>query len=451
MRLHRAVVLLLLPLWVGCATARVIGLETDKGEAITFTPRAGEADPVELDGDEFKEAVASVAREVRPPFHPQATAGELFDIDARWGAYLFDARTRRMTSLGPGEHLEGQPAETDAELTRAYLRWCERTGRKGDCLRLLVDGPTLNGDGRYALAMALAHGAVLEEMLEAFKDMADPHAMVAAAVWTGTMYMVLWAVPEPVSKGLAAVMTATLIVYLGVDTFWGLIAGFRRLVEESDRARTFDELRGAGERYGKVMGRNSARAFAMLATVAIGNTAAGFAGKVPTLPGSAQASVQAGSQAGIVLSAVGEVQAVAVTGEVITMTLATGAISKTARGMGGAAVGPMDAKGHDHHIATDKWWDSDKRGGPWSPLFQKVFDKAGMSLNDPANIVNVKAHKGPHPQEYHQRILNRLTAATEDCRSMRQCQEALTAELKKLATQISTPGTELHKLVTRTQ
>ncbi|NPC82453.1 hypothetical protein HPC49_30055, partial [Pyxidicoccus fallax] len=60
----------------------------------------------------------------------------------------------------------------------------------------LVDGPTIGADDRYALAMALAHGAVLEEMLEAFKDMADPRAMVAAVLWTGTMYLVLWTVPS---------------------------------------------------------------------------------------------------------------------------------------------------------------------------------------------------------------------------------------------------------------
>jgi len=452
MRLHRAVALLLLPLLTNCATARGVRLETDRGEVITFpAPRTDEAGPVELEEDEFKEALSEHARTRRPPAHPQEATRRLFEMDVRGGTYLIDARTRRVTPLGPGEHLEGEPSEVDVELTRAYLRWCERTGRKGDCLRLLAEGPTVSEDGRYALAMALAQGAMNGEMLEAFKDMADPHAMLAAALWTGTLYLILWTVPEPATKGLAATMTATLVAYLGVDTFWGLITGFRKLVDEADRARTFDELRDAGERYGKVMGRNAARAFAMLATVAIGNTSAGFAGKVPTLPGSAQASVQAGSQAGIVLSAVGEVQMVAVTGEAVTMALASGAVSTMARGMGGATVGPVDAKGHDHHIATDKWWDSTNGGGPWSPRFQRIFDKAGMSLNDPANIVNVKGHKGPHPQEYHEKIFERLVDATRTCRSIQQCRVALTAELKRLSRQIATPGTELNNLVTRGQ
>jgi hypothetical protein len=89
-----------------------------------------------------------------------------------------------------------------------------------------------NGDGRFALALALAKDAVLDEMLEAFHGMADPHALVAAALWTWTTYMILVSIPDvTISKGLAAVMTATLISYVGVETFWGLIVGFKLLMD----------------------------------------------------------------------------------------------------------------------------------------------------------------------------------------------------------------------------
>ena len=71
-----------------------------------------------------------------------------------------------------------------------------------------------------------------------------------------------------------------------------------------------------------------------------------------------------------------------------------------------------------------------------------------MSLDDPANIVRVKNHKGPHPLAYHQRIFRRLDAATRNCRIMEQCREALTAELDSLARDIATPGATLNKLVT---
>ncbi|WP_395823888.1 hypothetical protein [Archangium minus] len=337
----------LLMLLAGCATAsRVVRLDTGQPDTLVVTPRSG-AEPVTLNGDEFKEVVAKRAWEVRPSSRPQEAARKLFEVEARSGSYTYEIRSRRVTPLEPDEHLEETPPAAEVELTRAYLRWCERTGRPGDCLHLLTESPVVNGDGRFALALALAKGAVLDEMLEAFKDMADPHAMVAAVLWTWTTYMVLISIPDvTISKGLAAVMTATLISYVGVDTFWGLIVGFKQLMDEADRAATFNELREAGERYGKVMGRNAARAFAMLAMVALGNTAPGLAAKVPTLPGAMQAAAQAETQVGIRLAAVGEVETVAVSAETITIALAPGAVAMSAQGSG-AMSAPLPASGDD--------------------------------------------------------------------------------------------------------
>ncbi len=330
----RTVVLLLL--LVGCAPAsRVVRLNTGQTGTLVFTSRS-DAASVDLTGDEFKEAVAKLARKERPPTHPQEAAQRLFEVAARSGSYTYEPRSRHLAPLEPGKHLERESPAAEVALTRDYLRWCERTGRPGDCLYLLTQSPTVNGDGRFALALALARGAVLDEMLEAFKDMADPHAMVAAVLWTWTTYMVLVSMPDvTVSKGLAAVMTATLISYVGIDTFWGLILGFKRLMEETERATTFKELREAGERYGKVMGRNAARAFAMLAAVAIGNTAPGLAAQVPKLPGAGQAAAQAETQVGIRLVAVGEIETVAVNAESVTIVLAPGAVAMTAPGPGG--------------------------------------------------------------------------------------------------------------------
>ena len=329
---------LLLVMLAGCSgTMRSVRLHTGHGEPIVLTPRSGDAAPVELDEDTFVEAAEALARSVRPSTRPQETARRLFEVDSRSGSYLYEPRSHRVIPLGPGEHLDGEPPSTEVELTRAYLRWCGRTNKPGDCLSLLVESPTVTGDGRYAMAMALAPGVVWDEMTDAFKDMADPQAMMSAVLWTWTTYMILLAVPEPLSKGVAAVMTASLIAYVGVDTFWTLIVGFKRLVEEAERATTFGELREAGERYGKVMGRNAARAFAMLATAAIGNTAAGLGSQVPRLPGATQAAVQAEAQMGIRLAAVADVGTVAVSAETITIALASGAVVMAASGTGGGA------------------------------------------------------------------------------------------------------------------
>ncbi|WP_439329037.1 SitA5 family polymorphic toxin [Corallococcus carmarthensis] len=351
----------------GCGGVRpVVTLDMGAGRKATFVPRQ-DARVVELEDAEA--SLRESATHARPSSRPQQAARELFQMEARSGSYRYEPRERRITPLGAGEPLEVIDLGGVGGLTQEYLRWCERTQRHGDCLRLLSETPILDGDGRYVLAMALARGVGLSEMMDAFQDMADPEAMMAAVLWTWTTYMVLLAVPEPISKGIAAVMTATLIAYVGIDTFWGLIVGFRQWVEAADRALTFDDLRQAGERYGKLMGRNAARAFVMLATAAMGNTAAGLAGRVPTLPGAAQATAQAGAQLGIRLSAVGEVRAVSIGAGTVTLALAPGAVAMAAQGKGGGnpppapgvrswgsfsgfkrAMGPAGAGQQWHHV-----------------------------------------------------------------------------------------------------
>ncbi|MBN8226049.1 hypothetical protein JYK02_00835 [Corallococcus macrosporus] len=356
---------LLLVVLSGCGSVRpVVTLDTGTDRSAIFVPRQ---DARVVETGDAEAMLKQRALHARPSSRPQQAARELFQMAARSGSYRYEPRERRITPLGAGESLEVIDPGGEGGLTREYLRWCERTQRPGDCLRLLSETPILDGDGRYVLAMALARGVVLTEMMDAFKDMADPEAMMAAVLWTWTTYMVLLAVPEPISKGIAAVMTATLISYVGIDTFWGLIIGFRQLVEAADRALTFDDLRQAGERYGKVMGRDAARAFVMLATVAMGNTAAGLARTVPALPGAAQASVQAGTQLGIRLSAVGEVRSVAVGAGTVTLALAPGAVAMAAQGEGSApptrgvrswgafsgfkqAMGPAGAGKQWHHV-----------------------------------------------------------------------------------------------------
>ncbi|SEM58043.1 HNH endonuclease [Stigmatella aurantiaca] len=324
----------LMVLLVGCGTAsRTVSLNMGPSGTLILTPRSG-GGPVALNGHEFETAMAKLARRVRPSPRPQEAAQRLFDVETRSGSYTYEASSRRLTPLAPGAHLKEQASKAEVELTRDYMHWCERTGRPGDCLRLLTGSRTLDSDGRLALCMALAKASVLDEMSEAFRDMADPQAMAAAVLWTWTTYMVLITVPEPVSKGIAAVMTATLIAYVGIDTFWSLIVGFRHLMDEADRATTFSALREAGERYGQVMGRNAARAFAMVAMAAIGSPAPALAARVPKLPSATLAAAQAETQMGIRLAAVGEVKAAALSAGSLTLTLAPGAVAMTANSQG---------------------------------------------------------------------------------------------------------------------
>ncbi|CAM3286161.1 hypothetical protein G4177_12920 [Corallococcus sp. ZKHCc1 1396] len=328
-------VLCLLWALVGCGgAARVIRIETGAGSPpIVHAPRAeGVAGAIELDDDAVRSAVARWARTLSLSVHPQEAARRLFEVDPRSGSYLFDVRSRRMNPLGPGEHLTAEVSHADAELTRAYLRWCVRTGRQGDCLGLLAEGPMLTGDARFTLAMAMARGAVLEALWDAVKDTAHPEALMQAALWTAATYALLWAVPEPMTKGVAAVLTAGVILYVGLDTFWGLVQGFRRLMVEADRAVTFDELRDAGERFGKVMGRDAARAFVLLTTAAIGSTGATLGAKLQGLPGAAQVAAGAEARMGVGFAVVAQVEEVALAVDGFTVTIAPGAVAMSSRG-----------------------------------------------------------------------------------------------------------------------
>jgi len=450
---------LLLAMLAGCGSAtRAVRLDTGRDKPITFIPRSSDAEPVELDKDDFEEAVTKLGRDVPWSAQPRTDARRLFWFPVN-DAYAGARGRLGLVSVGSGQdsyssHLpqaEAWRLEADSELTHAYGRWCERTQRPQDCLHLLEDGPTLGDEAKRTLALQFAMGSVMDETHEALGKMVDPAAVRNTIITAMAVYLGLWLLPEPVSKGVAATLTVCLIAYLGVDTVWNLIAGWRQLAEEVAVATTFDEVRTAGERYGKVMGENAARVFIMLATAAIGNTA-GLAVKAPGLPGSAQAVRLAEVQGGFRFTAIAEVGSVAIPAEgTVTITLAPGALAMAAPGTSAGSTAPVDTKGPWHHIASDKFSTSTNNGGPWTPRYQDIFDRAGMSLDDAANQVRVPGHKGPHPREYHEEVYERLDEATSTCKSIERCRDALTKILGVLAREISKQGTKLNRLVTRTE
>ncbi|NVJ28831.1 hypothetical protein HUW62_47340, partial [Myxococcus sp. AM011] len=301
MTLRWVVSLLLLVAVTGCATSRVVRLETGE-DSFLVTPHEepdAEVSAAELEDDEFEEAVAKLARDVRPSRNPMQDARERFGVPSRSGVYGYERGSSRLIPQRGGDVDGPRLLEdyADEALTRAYGQWCKRKDRPGDCLRLLDEGPLLASDGKYTWALAIAMDSVWEETAEALEGMTDPQAVVAGIAASATMYLLLWSLPEPVSKGVAATLTACLIAYLGVDTVWSMLDGWLTLVRQVDRATSFEQLQAAGEAYGEVLGENAARVFVMLATVAIGNTA-GLAAKSMGLPGSAQAALAVESQAG---------------------------------------------------------------------------------------------------------------------------------------------------------
>ncbi|WP_346728592.1 hypothetical protein [Corallococcus exiguus] len=327
-----AVVVLLVLLGTGCSATRGVRLKTGQGAPVVHVPRA-EVEPVELDGDVFTEAVRTLAEDAPVSPRHREDAHRLFAGTFSSKSYAHVRGRLGLVSVEETPRARLLVEDDGRELASAYGRWCQRKQTPGDCLQLLEGSSALDEDGRRSLAFAIALDSVWEETSEALVGMTDPRAVLTTIVATGTVYLALWLMPEPVSKGIAATMTVVLIAYLGIDTVWNLIQGWLELSEQARVARTFDELRDAGEEYGEVMGKNAARAFVMLALAAVGSTAETFAAKVATLPGSGQASLVAAEMGGFRLGAAAQVESAAVSSEgVVTLVLAPNAVAMSARG-----------------------------------------------------------------------------------------------------------------------
>jgi len=436
---------LMLAVVVGCvATAPAVRVETGgQGETLVHIPRTATVEPVEVSPEEVTQALRRMARQIRLSGSPRETVERLFQLDALYGDYLYLLRERKFVPLQAGTPMEGALTEQEQQWVTRYKEWCRSEHRfDGDCLGgALVAGKYLDLRGRYMWAMALSKSPVLEEFEKALGEMVSMRAVLQAAMCTIVTLLVLLAMPEPVTKFLAAWATAGLILWVGAKTLYNLITGWFQLMGEVQRATTFEELREAGEKFGRLFSREAAQAFAMLAMALLTHTAKDFAQQVGTLPGSAQVSMQAAGQEGILLSEVGAVDSVTVTAEGFLMALPPGAMAM-------AANGGRDDRTEKHHIGTIANKKSSLRGGPWTPLFEKLFARAGMRLQDAENIVPIRGHRGPHPQRYHAIIYERLRRALGDCRSIAGCRESLTRELRALAEEIATPGTELNQLVT---
>ncbi|MDY7232394.1 AHH domain-containing protein [Hyalangium rubrum] len=438
---------LFLALLVGCASIpRVPFVENiGQGKAIVHVPRSADLQPVELEEEEFQQAVRRLAREVRLTGTPRQTAETAFQMDPQSGNYLYLERDKKLVPAGPGEPWDGTLTKEDLALAERYRLWCQSAYNfYGDCLGgALVAGRSLDMQGRYVWALAMSKSPVLDKMKKALGEMVEFRALLSAALWTlGSMLLIM--LLNPVAPALVAVLGVGMLLYVGYDTLRNLVTGWAELTAAAKVATSFEEIREAGERFGKIIGREAARAFAMLLVAAIGSTAQLFAAKVPTLPGSAQVAMQAEGQAGLSLTALGAVEEIAVTAEGVSVTVAATAMTMGANGSSSA--GPCI---ETHHIATICNEKSTARGGAWTPRFREIFAKAGMTLDDPANKMPLPGHYGPHPEQYHRIVLQELRDATASCRSVVVCRERLTRALKRLADQIATPGTELNQLVTR--
>jgi hypothetical protein len=314
---------LVLVLLTGCAsTPRVAPQNAGRYEAElnalryelrVLTAGAVDTEPVAVSAKDFLEKMRQWAPEVHPSSQPRETARWLLE-EALQADVLAEVEHGRVVRMVPLEDDSPLSTSSNAAQVARYQHLCARQYGGGDCLGLLADGPNLDREDRRTLALAIAFSSVLEETKLSLQHMVSPQAVLSLLVGTAMLYLMLWLVPEPLTKGVAALMTLAFIAWLGVDTVWSLMTGWAQLVHATDRATTFEQIEEAGHKFSKVMGENTARVVMLVVTAALGGGAARFSHKLPKLPGFNHAAAQAEAQ-GVRLSSAADVAEVAAPAE----------------------------------------------------------------------------------------------------------------------------------------
>jgi hypothetical protein len=223
-------------------------------------------------------------------------------------------------------------------------------------------------------------------------------AMISISI-TVYMALLLAPVPEPITKGAALVFSAAMWAYLGWE-FFNLIKAYAELYEDAPRASTFAELREIGERFGRVIGPNSVRVLVVVATAAIGETAA-LASKTPKLPGFAQASerVAANTGLGLLETTTGaERLIVSVPEGTIRVVFAPHAVAMAARGVGAGSPAPTRGKilpnGHRAWGSFGGFKSAMGKAGPgkeWHHIVEQTPGNAkrfgGEALHNTENVI----------------------------------------------------------------
>jgi len=280
---------------------------------------------------------------------------------------------------------------------------------------------------------------------DAARELFRSPIFLASVTLSILVYFSAWVLPEPLfSKAFAATLTARLALVVGLLELRTIALALLQFYREVQAARTMKELEAAAERFGRAFGGTALR---VLVTVA----SFGVAKALPNVPPGGLGSLL--SRPRFAMAGGGSIQYAASAHVVADGTIV---LAGAAMGTAGSAAQSACTDGSEkkdgsqwHHLATNKNETSAKRGGPWTPLFQRLFAKAGMDLNAAENVVYLKNHRGPHPEEYHDAVYALLDAAMENCRTVAQCRAKLVEALRQLADQVCTPGSRLHQLATR--
>ncbi|HYO70055.1 MAG TPA: AHH domain-containing protein [Archangium sp.] len=374
--------------------------------------------------------------------------GEFKEAKPRPGPRLMpEAHTRTMAGLVPAP--DTGPSALERRLREEYEALLGPA---------LVELPDSLESARWFQALKLSPRYMGAGVREAALELFGSPVVLLSVGTSMVLYMMAWAVPEPLfSKAFAAAVTMGLLLTYSAAELYNVGQACLTLYREAEAARTREELEAAAERFGKALGGVGLR---VLVTVAGAKLARGL----PEMPkGGLWASLSpprfamagGGMKGGLRVGAGTRAQVSVADGTVVLMgvTASTTAAAVSSAVSATRTTGACAESGQDghqrHHLCTNKNDISENNGGPWTPDFETLFARAGMSLNDPANIIYLRDHKGPHPEAYHSDIFKRLSDQLKSCRTRAECRAKLVEELDRIAGDVCTPGSTLNKLATR--
>jgi hypothetical protein len=334
-------------LTAGCASGTRLRLEREEEAPIVV--QGGDFTPLQLSERELVEGMDRFVAELRAARRLRLDISEP-ELREALEDLARGMQTRRHGPPGPEERLaaewlalQARPAGPDGyvlpaglsyagddrdPLTARYQAWCRGRGETADCENLLGEGKEWDTRQRERLAMAVAMTHFYDGAAAYAREAVDPTrvrtALAAIIVW----YLGMLVIPEPISKVIAVSLTVAMISYVGVETFLGIVEGYRRLRKEVAATWSFEAIAGAGERFGLLVGGSVGRALIMLTTWAMARTVSGTA-KIPDPPRFKAAAAAAAGKYGLSLQAAvaGGARTVMVTGPVLTITVAPGTLA----------------------------------------------------------------------------------------------------------------------------
>ncbi|QSQ23729.1 hypothetical protein JY651_01715 [Pyxidicoccus parkwayensis] len=319
-----SVTVLILALLNACATPRAIRLDTGQGSPLEYRPSTS-TESVKVDTEAFEAALARLVLE--EPLTLRAPQQGLL-VRASHPGNSADTRWQRL-------------------MRKSFGGLCEPGQRRDNCLSLLDDGLGLGEWDKLGVALSLSLEPRKESIARAVEKTLAPQLFYTVIVTGLVTWAILAANPEPVFTKAAAIVSAILLIYLGLETFLEVVDASRELKGATDRATTWVELEQAGHRFANRVGPEVARVFVLAVTVVVSHGmtggAAWLASRLSMLPSFMEAAAAGASRVGISLANVGQVSAVAVEGSTIVISLPATAVAMAARSVRGAVTGVSPA------------------------------------------------------------------------------------------------------------